>query len=85
MKEMKEIDEASYILGSQRAWTEVISECRRNLPESFTPEGKTWEIERNETVLRLRSLCIQLDIDTDWSDDLYLPDILEQIEDVLLS
>lgn len=82
---MNTINETSYLLGKQSAYVAILQECLLHLPAGYTLDVQTWNSERQESITRLRSLCVQLNIDDDWSDNLYLPDIIEKLENYVLT
>lgn len=72
------MDESSYIEGSRRAWLLMLQQCIIHLGVDDVDAGKTrWVIERQETIAKLRQIC-ETHGDNDFSDDLYIPDILEK-------
>jgi hypothetical protein len=72
------MDEHSYIEGSRRVWLMMLQQCLIHLGVDDPVTGRQrWLLERQETLAMLRQVCEQHG-DQDWTDDLYIPDILEK-------
>ncbi len=68
--------EQIYIQGKKRAYTNVLRVCLAELNPDERSQS-SWLEERNDTIVQLRELCAKFG-DNDWSDDLYLADIIEK-------
>lgn len=68
----------AYTEGSRRAWLTILAEALHNLgydgPEH---SAHRWILEREETVLALRSICEDFG-DNDWDETLHLADVLNK-------
>jgi hypothetical protein len=76
---MNEKEEQVYIQGSKWAYTNILMKCLKNLGINEPSEAKrlVWIEERQDAIEILRDLCNEFG-DNDWSDDLYLQDIIEK-------
>ena len=72
---MTKAEEEAYLRGEKRAWTLMLRECIRALGSTDPDPVSRWILERQETLLALRELC-RFFGDNEWSDDLYLPDVI---------
>jgi hypothetical protein len=71
-------EEKAYQDGGEWAWTRMLGVVLKELPEGGEHRNLArWQIERAETVLKLRTLA--KDLGARWRDDLYLPDNIEHI------
>jgi len=69
--------EQAYTDGSRRAWLSILQESIRQLRGSAPLEAEKLLAERTDAIAMLRLLCAEFG-DNDWSDDLYLADIIEK-------
>lgn len=72
-------EEQAYIEGGRRARINLLSVLLHELGAANDPlvEHTKWVQEKQETIAALRSVCSEFG-DNDWSDDLYLPDVIEK-------
>lgn len=72
------MNEQDYKVGWRRAWLIMLRQCLRELGHDDSDAEKArWVVEREETVLMLRSVC-ERHGDNDWPDDLHLTDVIEK-------
>ena len=81
--EIAEAHERGYIEGSRRAFINQLSACLRGFYEegdALDPLVKLarYEVERQEVLSVLRQAAERGWGDSDWPDDLYLPDVLDK-------
>ena len=69
--------EEAYLRGSDRAYLNIIAECRRQLGSIGKSALEDWSIERAEVVLKLREICSRFHA-SEWPDDLHLVDVIEK-------
>lgn len=75
---MTESEETAYVQGSRSAWRSMLGECLRQLGIDDPEAGKArWMLEREDCIARLRDVCGTFG-DNDWSEDLYLADVIEK-------
>jgi hypothetical protein len=72
------MSEADYELGNRAAWLAMLAECLRHLGVDDVEAGKArWVKEREETIAQLRILCDVVG-DNNWTESLYLADVVEK-------
>lgn len=67
---------SDYFEGRKDFALEIFSKCINELGEK-EKTAEQWRKERHFTISALRTLCKEFG-DNDWSDDLYLPDIINK-------
>jgi hypothetical protein len=71
-------EEAAYVQGSRTAWRSILGEALMHLGIDDPEAAKArWIIERIDAIEALREMCKKRG-DNDWSDNLYLADIINK-------
>lgn len=75
---MTEAEESSWMEGRRAAWLNMLQLCLNHLGVDDPVVGQhAWILEHAATLVKLREICGDYG-DTDWEDDLFIPDILDK-------
>lgn len=77
------MNESEWMSGNKAAWRAMLHECLRNLTDAARPDAtltaSRLTLETQETREALKELWEEMSVPEEWSDDLYLPDVVRTI------